>query len=168
MNGGDWNNTSFSCTWDTQFEVWTSVPVRTGYNFVAWKDAQLPGTFHQPGDILTAVNTHFAPSGSRLFTPSLTTPMVGQKHLLRLPARPVHLPQSPLIYRRKTTTRSSTGRSQDSWARVAHIHLETSSTAILPSRLLRPGHLTPIQLLSIPTGHLILSSLLSASGAGTS
>ena len=52
MNGGDWNNVSFSCTSGTQFQVWTSVPERTGYDFVAWEDAQLPGTFHQPGDML--------------------------------------------------------------------------------------------------------------------
>ena len=52
MNGGDGNNVSFSCTPGTQFEVWTSVPERTGYDFVAWEDAQLPGTFHQPGDML--------------------------------------------------------------------------------------------------------------------
>ena len=52
MNGGDWNNVSFSCTSGTQFQVWTSVPERTGYDFVAWEDAQLPGTFHQPYDML--------------------------------------------------------------------------------------------------------------------
>ena len=52
MNGGDGNNVSFSCTPGTQFEVWTSVPERTGYNFVAWEDSQLPGTFHLPGDML--------------------------------------------------------------------------------------------------------------------
>ena len=52
MNGGDWNNVSFSCTPGTQFQVWTSVPERTGYDFVAWEDSQLPGTFHQPGDML--------------------------------------------------------------------------------------------------------------------
>ena len=52
MNGGDWNNVSFSRTSGTQFRSRTSVPERTGYDFVAWEDAQLPGTFHQPYDML--------------------------------------------------------------------------------------------------------------------